>query len=108
MRGAKQGRNSRGGGGLFNKNVKEPLLSALSLLSYSLEEGIGEDGVRLGRSVQITNACVKRFGIDNSGVNRGFANALDHRGEGFSGEPVGQVWSARVHVNHSWRHVNRL
>src|SRR6266481_6618423 len=54
----------------LNRVDAKPLSGVSTLLSHSLEEGIAEDAVHLGRSVQITNACVKRFGIDNSGLNR--------------------------------------
>ena len=76
------------GRGTTSHNVDKPLSGASTLLSHSLEEGIAEDAVRLSRSVKISNTGIKRFGIGDAGLNRGFANALDHRGEGFSGEPV--------------------
>jgi len=76
-------------------NVNKPLLGASTLLSHSLEEGIAEDAVRLSRSAQVSNTCIKRFGIGDAGLNRGFANAFDHRDEGFSGEAFDEGRSAR-------------
>src|SRR5258708_2636705 len=89
-------------------SMNKPLLGASILLSHSLEEGIAENAVGLSRSAQIANTCIKRFGIGDAGLNRGFANAFDHRDEGFSGEAFDEVRSARIHVDHTWRHVNRL
>src|SRR6267154_4748018 len=94
--------------GRFPINVNKPLLGASTLLSHSPEEGIAEDAVGLSRSLQIADTCTKRLGIGDAGLNRRFANAFDHRDEGFSREAFDEGRSARIHVDHTWRHVNRF
>jgi len=60
---------------------RRPLSGAAPLRSHSLEEGVAENAVRLSRSVKISNPCIIGFGIGDASLNRGFANALDHRGD---------------------------
>jgi hypothetical protein len=83
-------------------------LGASPLLSESLEERVAEDAVRLSRSAKTSNTCIEGFGIGDAGLNRRFANALDHRGERLPGESVDEVGSARIDIHHARRYVNRF
>src|SRR5713101_288429 len=85
-----------------------PVLGASPFLSHSLEERVAKDTVRSSRSLKIPNTCIEGFGIGHAGCNGRFANALDHRGERLPGEAVNQVGSARIHIHHAGRHVDRL
>src|SRR5882762_10125426 len=76
------------------------------LLSHALEERVAEDAVCLSRSVKISNPCIKGFAIDDIGLNRGFTNTLNHRGERLPGKAVDEVGSARIDIHHAWRDVN--
>src|SRR5712692_7406918 len=81
----------------------KPLSGAAPLLPHALEERVAEDTVRLSRSVQIANTCIKDFGIGDAGLKRGLANALDHRSERLPGKAIDQAGPARIHIHHAWR-----
>src|SRR3979411_266634 len=82
------------------------ILSRFELHSRALEARGAEDAVCLSRSVKISNPCIKGFAIGDTGRNRGFANALDHRGERLPGKAVDEVGPARIDIHHARRHVN--
>jgi hypothetical protein len=79
---------------------------ASPLLSHALEERVAEDAVRLSRPVKISNPCIEGFGIGDTGRNRGFANAFDHRRKRLPGKAVDEARSARIDIHHSRGYVN--
>src|SRR5207245_6401967 len=84
------------------------LLGASPFLAHTLEERIAEDAVRLSRSVEIPDTCIKDLRFGDTSRNRGLANALDHRGERLPREAVDQVRPTRIYIHHPRGDMDRV
>src|SRR4029077_12653825 len=90
----------------MNRTSSKPLSVASPLLSHALKERVAEDSVRLSRPVKISNPSIAGSGVGDPGLNRGFANAFDHRRKRLPGKAVDEAGSARIDLHHSRRYVN--
>src|SRR5829696_10028829 len=78
------------------------------LRSDTFEERVTEHPIRLGRSVEVSNALVEARRVDQARRDRGLAYALDHRSERPSCESVDELGPARIHVDHPRRDTDRV
>ena len=79
----------------------------LPFVCKSLEKGIAESPVQLGRSIQIFYSFFPRLCINHTGINRFIPDAFDHRSKRIFCETFDIIGPARIHVDHPWRDVNR-
>src|SRR5687768_6244057 len=73
----------------------------------ALEERVTEHAIGFGSAMQRTNASIECDGIDDLRLYRRVANALDHRGERPPREPINEMRTARIDVDHAGRHARR-
>jgi len=75
-------------------------------LAHSLKKSIAENAVFLGCSVQIADARIESFRLDNAGSECRFSYTFDHGSECLLGEAFNEMRSARIHVDHPRRDVD--
>jgi len=77
------------------------------LVSNTLKERVAEHAICFRSPTEVSDAFVEGFSLDEPGGNRGLANTFDHCRKCVLREPLNEVWSARIDINHPRRDLDR-